>query len=154
MEDNKNQNELTHIPKKDIFATPKDYFEHLSDRIMDRIDAEEAKKTREGRVLPIWRYMGYAAAACVSLLAIVWIGGRDEQMLKSAEELLAEVDTNELVLYLQNSELDTEDIIEAAYAANLSLQHTEGLMPMDLEGADVEMLYENYGVSKDENLQF
>lgn len=156
MEEEKENTDLNKIPKKDLHQAPEGYFEALPDKILQRIDGEEKRKERKLGVQVSWSTIGYAAAASIVLLVAVLIGIRNnENDAASAEDLLAEVSTSDLVLYLQYSEIDTYEIIEATDIDQLDqpLGRAEDLMEPQLDDADMELLYEQYGISPDENLQ-
>ena len=90
------------------------------------------------------------------LLISVLIGFQDPKDDNlSADDLLAEVPTADLVLYLQYSEIDTYEIIEATDIEDLAdpLGGAGDLAEPQLDDADMELLYEQYGISPDENLQ-
>lgn len=145
---------LDQIPKKDVYRTPEGYFESLPDQVLQKIDREDTGKERRlGEVS--WKMIGYAAAASVVLLAVVFIGFQDNDDVRSPEDLLAEVSTSDLVQYLQYSELETYEIVESADPDNWEQPLEGAVNPKEpqFDEADMDLLYERYGVSPDENLQ-
>ncbi|UII33234.1 hypothetical protein LVD17_05275 [Fulvivirga ulvae] len=156
MKEEKGNIDLNKIPKKDLYQAPEGYFEALPDNILQRIDEEENGKERKFGVQVNWKMIGYAAAASIVLLVSVLIGfqhPKDDTV--SAADLLSEVPTADLVLYLQYSEIDTYEIIEATDIEDLAdpLVGAGDLTDPQLDDADMELLYEQYGISPDENLQ-
>lgn len=156
MKEDKGNIDLNKIPKKDLYQAPEGYFDALPDKILQRIDEEENGKERKSDIQVNWKMIGYAAAASIVLLISVLIGFQDPKDDNlSADDLLAEVPTADLVLYLQYSEIDTYEIIEATDIEDLAdpLGGAGDLAEPQLDDADMELLYEQYGISSDENLQ-
>ena len=89
-------NKLENMPKKNFFNAPEGYFESLPNVIHKRL--EKPKKIWE---VPVFRYsLQYALPVVVLLVTgIFWFSTGE-----SAENLLASVETTELVNYL--AELD------------------------------------------------
>lgn len=143
------------IPKKDIYQVPEGYFDSLPDKIYQRISESEERKTvpKGGEVN--WKMISYAAAACITLLAVAFIIFQNGAASTSPEDLLAEVSSADLLAYLEYSEVDAYEIIESADPAlwdQTLVDPVEALQP-DFNEEDIDLLYELYGVSPDENLQ-
>jgi hypothetical protein len=151
MSNEKPYRKLTDLPRKDIFKTPEGYFEQLPDSVAKRI-----RQKKESKVVAFrpWAFAGIAAAAAIALLiafgpSLLTPG----QPRTSAEDLLAGVSDEACLAYLKNAELDVEEILELP-DPQLWDEALEGaIVEPEVSDEDVDLLYEEYGVSPDENLQ-
>jgi hypothetical protein len=88
--------------KRDIFEAPEGYFEHLPDRIQQRIRTEEDKPDNGRKLrLPVWIY---AAAASVLLVVAGLFFFRtvpEPTSRQDVEQLLSEVPRAAMLDYLQ-----------------------------------------------------
>jgi hypothetical protein len=96
---------LEDIPKKQVFTVPEGYFERLPNKIQARISQPEEKQ-------PFFIFsLKYAFPVVVLMAAgIFWYSQRTAP--QDAESMLASVQTEALIAYLDESELSTEDILE------------------------------------------
>lgn len=103
---------LDEIPKKVLFEAPEGYFEKLPGRIQDRIAKPEPEiawgKVAVRYALPLV-LMG---AAAVFLLI--------NRPSLSPEEVIASIDSEQLVAYLEDVEVNTDDLLDV-----ISLEPTE-----------------------------
>jgi len=98
---------LEDIPKKHPFNVPEDYFDRLPGMIQARIEKESGVKEEK----PYFRYaLQYALPVIV--LAIVAVIYLVPQKSQDVDTLLASVSTEELVAYLEQSELTTDELLE------------------------------------------
>jgi hypothetical protein len=98
-ENEKKMKKLEDLDKKNIYSVPDGYFESLPDRIQSRIKAEKESKN----TIPLYRSIGYAAAAAIVLL-IAYIGIFRTSFSNQEdhyEALLDEVSTEQLVAYME-----------------------------------------------------
>jgi hypothetical protein len=98
---------LEEIPKKGIFEVPDGYFDRLPGMIQARV-AEKSTQTR-----PHLRY-ALAYALPVALLLVMAITYLTPQKNLSAEEMLASVSSEELVAFLENSEVSLDELLDYA----------------------------------------
>jgi hypothetical protein len=98
---------LDDIPKKNIFSVPESYFDTLPDRLQLRIASASTGRT----VTPAYQYaVRYAVAvAAVILLAIIFYLRPSSP---DTQAVLATMDTASLVEYLEESGIDTDDLLE------------------------------------------
>jgi hypothetical protein len=98
---------LEEIPKKGIFEVPDGYFDQLPGIIQARV-AEKNTETR-----PYFRYaLAYALPVVLLLvLAVIYL---TPQKSLSAEELLSSVSSEELVAYLEQSEISLDELLDYA----------------------------------------
>jgi hypothetical protein len=99
---------LEDIPKKDIFSVPDGYFEKLPGILQSRLTEHHQPSWKTS---PIFRYSVRVAIPVLALaVGIFWYtrqtGGTD------AEMILASVETEDLMVYLQESDLSTEELMD------------------------------------------
>jgi hypothetical protein len=122
---------LEDIPKKEIFNVPDEYFEKLPSQIQNRI-GEKKQST-----FSFSMGLKYALPAFVLIMAIFWFYPKSTDM-QNSESILASVATEDLVAYLNDSEVSTEDVIES----------------VDFSGTDLDEIEESiYEVNDNESLE-
>ena len=97
---------LEDIPKKDFFRIPDGYFDKLPAKIQMRIETPRPQHTGQRA----WRYALACALPLVVGVIIMFFSTRAQT---DAEAILASVETSELILYLQESEITTEEMMES-----------------------------------------
>ena len=97
------------IPKKQVFNVPQDYFDRLPTAIQSRIQSRIATSTAVTPVRPVFRLALQYALPLILIAAILFLYVRPEQ---DAASILATVDTEDLINYLHQSGLTTEDVLE------------------------------------------
>ena len=134
---------LEDIPKKEIFKVPEGYFEGLPSRIQARIETGPVKEPSF-----VFRYKLQYALPVVALLAvgIYWFGAASQP--QDVESLLASVQTEDLVAYLNESDITTDDLIEGGEFNSTDLEEIESEvydlqlgdedLDIDLEDLDIE----------------
>ena len=141
MKEEKKPFNINDIPRKDIFGTPDGYFDSLQKKIEARIDEQKEGKTV--RMRPIFWNIGYAAAASVAVFILIWFTMLNDNKTPSAEDVLASVSSEDLVLYLQQEEVDIKDILEIAPELSTDESPIDLLAP-DLGDDELEELYNEY----------
>ena len=110
---------LDDIPKKTIFRVPEGYFENLPSKIQSRLAADEAGHTSPR--FPGWRpALRYAVP--VVLVLLFFFFNREAPL--DPESLLAGVESAELVSYLQDEGLTTDELLEQI---NFSAEVLDGI---------------------------
>lgn len=113
---------LEDIPKKQFFTTPEDYFEDLPGKIQARVTAERPISKKQ----PFLRYaLQYALPLVIIIASIVYYNLRPST---NPENILASVETEDIILYLQESGMTTDEVLE-------SIDFTSG----DLEALENEV---------------
>jgi hypothetical protein len=99
---------LEDIQKKEIFEVPDGYFEKLPGKIQTRISGSISATERSF----IFRYkLQYALSFIVFVaVGIYWFSIPEQP--ENVESLLASVQTEQLVAYLGESDITTEDLLE------------------------------------------
>jgi hypothetical protein len=151
MAEKKTHIKLSEIPKKDPFKAPEDYFDTLQEKIDERIGLEKKGKVIQAN----WRYIGYAVAASVTLLVAVLIGIRNPTEQKpTVEDMIADISFEECIAYLQTSDIEIDEIVQGTPLEAWSEPLVSPIGSDSLiDDRELDVLYERYGVSADENLQ-
>ncbi|MBL7852721.1 MAG: hypothetical protein JNN04_17585 [Cyclobacteriaceae bacterium] len=103
---------LDEIPKKLLFEAPEGYFEKLPGRIQARISQPEPEVA--------WGKMALRYALPVLVLGAAAVFFLTSRPALSPEELIASIDSEQLVAYLEDSEVNTDDLLDA-----IALEPTE-----------------------------
>jgi hypothetical protein len=118
------------IPKKDHLGAPDGYFDSLPGRISARI--EQAPSVR---ATPVFRYALQLAVAFVIIAAvgITWFISTDAP---NAENLLASIETEELINYLAEADnLSSDEFLEEMNLSDEEASALEGAV-FDLQWQD------------------
>jgi hypothetical protein len=107
---------LQDIDKKQVFQVPDAYFEQLPSAIGDKItSAGQRRNVYLGNWL---KYSISLATVCLLLaLGYFWFSPGS-----SNGQIMADVSNQEIVEYLQQTDVSTYDLMEAASVANVSMQ--------------------------------
>ncbi len=106
------------IDKKQVFKTPDSYFEELPSIITNRINHTGVKTNIFSAS---WlKYSVSLASICLLLLAAYWWFFSPQ--IVNSTQMIAEVSNKEIIEYLQQAEVSTYDLMEAASSANVSMQ--------------------------------
>lgn len=97
---------LDDIPKRNIFDAPEGYFDELPAKIQSRITG------RSPHTSGVYRYV-WKPALPLLLIIVLAVYYFSKPSIADAESILATVQTSELVQYLDESELHTEDFLES-----------------------------------------
>ena len=100
---------LEDLKRKDIFITPEGYFQDLSNRIQERIDLQEVKGVRPVHQLVPKKMYYIAASVAVFLMAAILLLLAPKETT-SVQNLLAEVSTEDMVEYLEMSDMSVVEI--------------------------------------------
>ncbi len=126
---------LEDIPKKTIFEVPEGYFDKLPGVIQSRI-AEKSPVREQASYFAL--SLRYALPAIVLIAASVFVYQTYYNNQPSdVESILASVDSQDLVDYLDEDEVSIEDILEDVNAAEIN---PDELNTMELDFSDVDLL--------------
>jgi hypothetical protein len=125
---------LEDIPKKEIFTVPEGYFETLPGKIQARISS--GRPVRETSF--VFRYkLQYVLPVIVLLAAgVYWFSASNQP--RDVDGLLATVQTEDLVAYLNDSDITTEDLLENVAFDSEDLEEIESEV-YELNMNDVEL---------------
>lgn len=131
---------LEDISKKNIFEVPEGYFEKLPGMIQARVASPQPRSF----VVPVLKFAGPALAVLVA--GIVWFS----QPSTLTEELDG-IQTEQLIAYLADSDLQTDDLVEAVTWSEDDLMDLEETVFSSFEGMseDVDILLEEYDVQSE-----
>ena len=99
---------LEEIPKKEVFNVPEGYFENLPGIIQARV----AKQNKSEAVRPVLTYALQYAFPVIAFFALglFWFISKNEA--PTAESILASIQTEDLVAYLDEDDLTTEELLD------------------------------------------
>ncbi len=98
---------LEDIPKKQVFDVPEGYFEKLPGIIQSRV----ATGSKETYTRPVFSYALRYALPVVVVFALVTFWFNRDVEVTSAESILASIETEDLVAYLDNADLSTDELL-------------------------------------------
>lgn len=110
---------LDDISRKQIFTTPEDYFDDLPAKILSRISHEKPVRAQR----PVVRYaLQYALPLVVIAASVVYYNLTGDT---NPESILASVETEDIILYLQESGVTTDEVLESIEFTSLELDALE-----------------------------
>jgi CRP-like cAMP-binding protein len=126
---------LEDIPKKTIFEVPEGYFDKLPGVIQSRIAEKNPVRERASYFALSLRY---ALPAIVLIAASIFVYQNYYNSESSdVESILASVDSQDLVDYLDEDDVSMEDILEDVDAGEIN---PDELNTMELDFSDVDLL--------------
>jgi len=129
---------LEDIPKKQVFEVPEGYFEKLPGIVQSRV----AKPGEERRWWFVYRYSLRIALPAMILLAFGIFWYNQPQADKSAEGILASIQTEDLVAYLSEADLTTEELLEDVQLNDEDVIHIEeSVYEFQLSDPDFEEIF-------------
>ncbi len=137
---------LEDIKKKNIYSVPDKYFDQLPTRIQSRVND---KKPVLG--VPLNWKLALKVAAVVMILFYFGIATMKNSTL-SSEELLAQVNTDDLIAYLETTDITTDEIIEEVDFTNIDLDFYENgpiMQDIELNNEEIDALLDEYGIDGD-----
>ena len=139
---------LEDIKKKNIYSVPDKYFDQLPTRIQARVND---KKPVFGWSLNWNLFFKVATPAFAVLIMLVYFNINSNAEY-TAEELLAQVETEDLIAYLDYTDITVDEIIEELDLSAIELNFDdEGpiLEDMELDEQDLDILYDEYGIESE-----
>ncbi|HMV10409.1 MAG TPA: hypothetical protein PK325_05995 [Cyclobacteriaceae bacterium] len=126
---------LEDIPKNNPFSVPDGYFDKLPGVIQARIDAGRVKKP-----VPYLRYALQYAMPVVALIIVAVFYFRPQAAAESYNDLLASVSSEQLVAYLADSDITTDDLVDAGTLDEESAEAIEAEVFTDIDFDDINEL--------------
>lgn len=115
---------LEDIPKKSIFRVPEGYFDQLPTTIQSRIAERRSTSTRFA--------VSFSLKYALPVVALVVVGIFWLRPERSLEEKLDEIDTEQIALYLENTErIDIDD--DPTGLTSFELDELENAVLSDME---------------------
>lgn len=152
MADGKKHTRLSDIPRRDPFKTPEGYYDNLEQRIHARIDQRPEARVFGLRVSLV-KYATLGIAASIAAILIFLPGRQSDTSSPTAAELISKISGEECLAYLQHSDVAIEDLLSISEPELWNEAMEDTASPMQLSEEGEELLYEQFGVSDDENLQ-
>ena len=140
---------LEDIKKKNIYSVPDRYFDQLPARIQSRVNE---KKLVLGVSLNWSLVLRVAGPVLAVILVIFYFGVTNNYTGQSADDFLAQVTTDDLIAYLETTDITTDEIIEGLDFSTIDLDfYEEGLIMqnMEMSDEDIDDLYDEYGIEGD-----
>lgn len=141
---------LEDIKKKNIYTVPDKYFDQLPTRIQSRVND---KKPVLGVRLN-WKLALKVTVPVVAVVMILFYFGiatmRNSTL--SSEELLAQVSTDDLIAYLETTDITADEIIEEVDFTNIDLDFYENgpiMQDIELNNEEIDALLDEYGIDGD-----
>ena len=129
---------LEDIPKKDIFTTPERYFDTLPGRVQARLE------NRKPALRPVFTFsLRYALPIIVLAAAgIFWF--RPFSTPADIDSMLSSIQTEDLVAYLDESDITTDEVIESGNFDAADLHEIEGeVYDLDVTTEDIQHIVDN-----------
>ena len=98
---------LEDLERRDIFTTPEGYFDKLPNRILQRIDLQEEKKPVYQLVPKKLYYIAASVAVFLIAAIVMW---RAPKETETAENMLSGVSTENMIEYLEMSDVSVAEI--------------------------------------------
>ncbi|MCG8308374.1 MAG: hypothetical protein MI975_13355 [Cytophagales bacterium] len=140
---------LEDIKKKNIYAVPDKYFDQLPTRIQARVNEE---KPVFGFSFSWNLFFKIATPAFAVILILFYFGLSNTNLNQSAEELLAQVDAEDLIAYLETTDITTDEIIEEVDLSMVDLDFAEDqpfIRDIEIDDASMDILFDEYGIESE-----
>ncbi len=134
---------LEDIPKKNIFEVPEGYFEKLPGIIQTRVAKPEPTR---------WFVPSLKFALPILAFVAVGIFWFSSQTGKSIEEQLSGIQTEQLIAYLDDSDLTMDDLAETVTWSDTDLNELEERVYSSFEvtGDELDILLEEFNVESED----
>jgi len=135
---------LENIPKKNIFEVPEGYFEKLPGIVQSRVVARSKSKPTQ------WVFaLRYAVPILILAgIGIFWFNHSPSYQYNELELELEAMQPSQLSIYLNDTDLSTEELVETVTWTNDDLQELEDHVysTLDVSGQELEEVLNEYGV--------
>lgn len=121
---------LEDIPKKNIFEVPEGYFDRLPGVIQARVAKPEVAPWYWSPIVK------FALPLVVVAVGLFWFVNRSNQ---SIEQQLAGIQTEQLIAYLEDSDLNVEELTESVTWSDTDLEELEEKVYSSFDIADEEL---------------
>ena len=138
---------LEDIKKKNIYTVPDKYFDQLPTRIQSRVNEKHPVSWLSWNWSLTYKL---AAPAIAIILIVIYFGRTDNYSYQDTDAILAQVSTEDIIAYLEFTDITTDDIIENVDFTDIELDFYEDgpiiqeFNEMDEE--DMELLLDEYGL--------
>lgn len=119
---------LEDIPKNNPFSVPDSYFDKLPGIIQARIEAGNARKP-----VPYVRYALQYAVPVIALVIVAVVYLMPTPGKESYDDILSSVSTEQLAVYLSDSDITTDEIVDAGALDEESAEAIEAEVFNDMD---------------------
>lgn len=141
---------LDDIKKKNIYTVPDKYFDQLPTRIQSRVNEKQPVSRWSWNQSLIYKL---AAPAFVVVLMLFYFGLGNNNDSQDFDTILAQVSNEDIIAYLENTDITTEEIIDAIDFGDAELDfYEDGPIMQELEEIDDEglnILFDEYGLDEE-----
>lgn len=140
---------LDDLNKKNVFKVPEGYFDDLPMKIQSRIQKEDQKRGTvwDAYFLPSLKYT--LPILILAIMASIFLL-RNNSMDMSPDSILAEVETSEIIAYLEYTDISTEELIEGIQWQEDDFEslaeESFSLDDFDLNEGDYDLLLDEFGL--------
>jgi hypothetical protein len=133
------------LEKKHVFNVPEGYFKHLPQQISHKLVT--TRKSQPWFILPVFKYGAAIASFCLIILIGYFLTLTPVPNPVQPEIILSQVSGQDIVQYLQQSEVSQFELVERASEANIiieekALDEVEVNQEFLLEEIDPELIEE------------
>jgi hypothetical protein len=126
---------LENIPKKNIFEVPEGYFEKLPGIVQSRVAAQSKSKATQW-VFALRYALPILILACIG---IFWFNNSTSYQYNELEAELESLQPGQLSIYLNDTDLSTEELVETVAWSEDDLQELEENVYSTLEVTSQEL---------------
>jgi hypothetical protein len=131
---------LEDIPKKQIFEVPEGYFEKLPGIIQSRVTPQQEVKSLWSAYSLTLRYA--LPVIVILVVGIFWFTRPQTEI--NAENMLASIQTEDLVAYLDEADLTTEELLEDVSLNSEDANQIEGAVyEFQLNDSDFKEIFDD-----------
>ncbi|WP_340152356.1 hypothetical protein [uncultured Marivirga sp.] len=139
---------LNEIEKTEGFKTPDGYFDQLQMDVLNKIDTDTTEKSR-GKTILFRNF--YAVAASIALLAVsvitIWYFNNQSRSTREGyTEILAEVSDDEIIAYLEYSDVSYYEIGSFVYDESGAEMKEDPTEYFEFEEDEADALLEYYSL--------
>ena len=140
---------LEDIKKKNIYTVPDKYFDQLPTRIQARVN----EKKPVFKLSFNWNItLKVAVPAFAVVLLLFYFGINENYNNQSASEILAQVSTEDLVAYLETTDITTDEIIEEIDFSNIDIDFYDDqilIRDLEMDEESIDILYDEFGLESE-----
>jgi hypothetical protein len=140
---------LEDINKKSIYKVPERYFDQLPMRIQSQVDAQKPAN----HFTFSWNFAAKIAVPALAMVLLLFYFGIDNSNSgQSTEQLLAMVDTEDIIAYLETTDITTDEILEQIDFSTIELDfaNEESMMEdIEMDVEDMDILFDEFGIDSE-----
>ena len=135
------------IKKKNIYSVPDAYFDQLPNRIQSRVLKRKSVFGFGFDWSHVWKI---ATPAIAVILIVLYFGPQLTRQTQSAEQILAQVSSEDLIAYLQTTDITEEEIVELVDFSDIDLDYYEnGTIIHEMNENEIDALIDEYGIDNE-----